>query len=124
MHRNPSPWLILALLLVACAAPAFNGTAATDALRVSLNVDRLAVGMVEVHVTVADRDGRPLPADAITLMPVMPTMGHLNPEIAMGSGADVRRSVALFSMTGDWTVWVRVTAAGGESLVSFDMRVP
>lgn len=124
MRRNPSPWLILALLLVACAAPGFDGAAETDTMRVSLGIDRLAVGMVETRVTVTSRDGRPLPADAITLLPVMPTMGHLNPEIAMGSGADVRRSVALFPMTGDWTVWVRVTAAGAESLVSFDVRVP
>ena len=116
--------LMLVPLLAACAAPGFSATASTDNLRVTLDIARLAVGMVDARVTISDHQGRPVAADAITLLPVMPTMGHLNPEIAMGAGVDVVRTVALFSMTGEWTVWVRVTVAGEEAMVSFDLRVP
>lgn len=126
-RRALLPAILLGLLLGACAAPspAQIWQARSATLQVELSLDAAASGERQAAITISDRAGRPVEADAVILAPTMPGMGHSNPELAAERAAPGRYRVRgeLFSMRGEWQVAVVVRRGSLSETVTFAIEI-
>lgn len=95
-------------------------TGRTADYRVTVSVDNPRVGATSLTVTATDSQGAPARLSAVTVEPIMPSMGHATGVVtatAAGPGRYRAAGVAL-SMAGQWELNIGLrTASGTEQVV-------
>jgi hypothetical protein len=100
-------------------------TGRTASYRVTVSVDNPHVGTTSLKVTATDSQDVPARLSAVTIEPIMPSMGHATGVItatAAGPGSYQATGVAL-SMAGQWELNIELHAASGMEQVVLALPV-
>lgn len=128
----PRGLVLLAALGAVLAAVGCGGggetalTSRTARYVVRLTLDRAALGEREALVEIRDGEDRPVTAEEVKIMPVMPEMGHAMPVVTADpepTAGRYRARGTLFPMTGGWEVDVLVRVAGRSETARFSLEV-
>ncbi|RCG27028.1 hypothetical protein DQ384_27540 [Sphaerisporangium album] len=119
--------VILAVVLLSSrgGTPTNVLTGRTAGYRVTVSVDDPRVGTTALTVTATDGHGAPARLSAVTITPIMPTMGHATGVVtatAAGPGRYRATGVEL-SMAGQWELDVGLRAASGTEQVVLALPV-
>jgi hypothetical protein len=94
---------------------------------VRLTLDRAALGEREALVEIRDEEDRPVTAEEVTIVPVMPEMGHAMPAVRADPEPEApgryRARGTLFAMAGGWDVDVRVRVGERSETARFSLEV-
>ena len=119
--------VILAVVLLSARGGTRSNvlTGRTASYRVTVSVDNPRVGTTSLTVTATDSQDAPARLSAVTIVPIMPSMGHATGVItatATGPGRYQATGVAL-SMAGHWELNIGLQAASGTEQVVLALPV-
>jgi hypothetical protein len=119
--------VILAVVLLSARGGTRSNvlTGRTAGYRVTVTVDNPRVGTTSLTVTATDSQGAPARLSAVTIEPIMPSMGHATGVITTttaGPGRYQATGVAL-SMAGQWELNIGLHAARGTEQVVLALPV-
>ena len=99
-------------------------TGRTASYRVTVSVDNPRVGTTSLTVTATDSQDAPARLSVVTIVPIMPSMGHATGVITAtdGHGSYQATGVAL-SMAGQWELNIGLQAASGTEQVVLALPV-
>jgi hypothetical protein len=91
---------------------------------VQLDLDAASLGRRTATIEVTDAQGDPVDADEVVVTPVMTEMGMTRPALVADElePGRYRATGELFSMLGEWTLTVRVEAAGADDEATFTVE--
>ena len=117
--------VLLAFTLAACSDSGAVQTGKTEHYTIQLGLDGTGFGERVATVQILDAAGQPASVEQIVIAPVMEQMGMAAPEVAAQplSSGYYQAKGEFFSMIGEWTVKVRVSASGNEEVATFKIQV-
>jgi len=128
-RRLPAFAAIAAIAVVAVAAacsqpPPQSLQADTASYHVQLDLDAASLGRRTATIEITDAQGDPVDADQVVDTPVMTEMGMTRPALVADElePGHYRATGELFSMLGEWTLTVRVEAAGTDDEATFTVK--